>query len=135
MREIKIRAWHKQQKLWFPVIAISWMDGWIEVEPSPDSSWRTRLEDFKLMQYTGVKDSAGVEIFEGDIIQTTYKAEEIGEDSDVVNITTVAWNPASAGFDRREGDMWCDLGMERDETLSELVIGNIFEHPELLEAE
>lgn len=70
MREIKFRAWHRDKKMWFPIIAIGLMDGWIDLMPAPDSSWVTDLADVELVQFTGFRDCDGKEIYGGDWIHT-----------------------------------------------------------------
>lgn len=63
MRQIKFRAWHEDK-------------GMIDDPPTvlvESASLNSNLEtyeelDYVLMQYTGIKDKNGVEIYEGDII-------------------------------------------------------------------
>lgn len=70
MREIKFKAWHKEKKIWFPVIAIGLMDGWVELMPAPDSSWVTYIENVDLVQSTGRLDCNGEEIYEGHVVKS-----------------------------------------------------------------
>ena len=57
MREIKFRAWDKINKRWIKRFNIDLLS--IDV---------SELSNIELMQYTGLKDTNGKEIYEGDII-------------------------------------------------------------------
>lgn len=70
--------------------------------------------DWDLMQFTGLKDKNGKEIYEGDIV------EDWGE------ISPVIWTSMSDGYDY---DGWAaDFGLYSGVK----VIGNIYENPELI---
>lgn len=130
-REIKFRAWNKGVKKMVLVTRIDWNTTGNSIDPgiwslegieqvkSTDGKDRNdyvQQEDFILMQYTGLKDKSGKEIYEGDIIKTEGGA-----------LGVVKWR--HFGF---EQDMINTLGWWVIQEDGE-IIGNIYENPELLD--
>ena|ERR1043166_2691324 len=74
-----------------------------------------------LMQFTGLLDKNGVEIYEGDIVRGNNPWENEGDALQVVRYQDGTWNYSYALYEYAEHP-------ERDWE----VIGNIYEHPELV---
>jgi uncharacterized phage protein (TIGR01671 family) len=84
------------------------------------------MTDIALMQYTGLKDKNGREIYEGDII----REHAIDEDGQHLISSVVFFDGA---FCTDDGEYLYDaiMSLDRDENHSE-IIGNIYENPDLI---
>ena len=73
MREIKFRAWVKDRKEIFEVVLINYVSKKVtyilEKIGYLLSVRDAKFNDVELMQYTGLKDKNGKEIYEGDIVK------------------------------------------------------------------
>jgi len=83
---------------------------------------------YELMQYTGLKDSKGNEIYEGDILNNPY---------DVSNniIGQVLYESDHGGYIfqyKRRGQDYKITNLNCDVAFHSAIVGNIFEHSELL---
>lgn len=82
-REIKFRAWHKDLKKMFKIGQITLEKGTWNFEPNDRDFIGMSIPyqpSFVLMQYTGLHDKNGKEIYEGDIVKITGSKEiDIGK--------------------------------------------------------
>lgn len=130
-REIKFRAWHPQlETMYYDCIVHP--RGWI------DGSTHRSGEHGTLMQFTGLRDKNGEEIYEGDIVKYTWQGK-VGEDSlgrerfvDEVEIHEIVWDLGfcfdSHGLPHDAYPLSC---LTEDDDFE--IIGNRYENPELLE--
>lgn len=83
------------------------------------------------MQFTGLKDRNGVEIYEGDIIKYHYFYFSNGSEIENECVCSVKWDDTFANFDAMDKNGFAHfLGQASDDGIE--VIGNIYEHPDLL---
>lgn len=115
-RPIKFRAWDKGTKVMF------------EVGNNTFPLHDIISEGWPLMQFTGLTDKNGKEIYEGDIVKTDdkyYPINPVIYYSDIINEHDGDWDEWYCGF--------CldDVDHKPLSTNCE-VIGNIYENPKLL---
>ena len=114
-RIIKFRAWNPKTKkmgVCFNLIGLQ-------------NSILPQLDDLILMQYTGLKDKNGKEIYEGDIVREYQNNKWINE---------VCWNKEEACFGFGRDGSWSHSWSEAQgsEPSDWEVVGNIYEDKELL---
>ncbi len=139
MREIRFRAWDKQKKQMLEIRELTFLvddgnplcvEAW-----EPDAKEKTNAylitlapETFELMQFTGLKDRHGKEIYEGDVVKCVAEKEYIGEVQfdEQQGAWIILWQP-----NNKKQKSGCDnLASTWPSPLKD-IIGNIYENPEL----
>lgn len=124
-RQLKFRAWDKVNKRMLHFGGFSWhdeydlcyMEGRLDVPAGDNLEW---------MQFTGLKDSNGTDVYEGDLVKLTeqYIYEVRFEDGKFVGYHI-----------KQEWGRWGDLKRLSDPDFAHRhheVIGNIYQNAELL---
>ena len=131
MRDIKFRAWSKEHKKLITVRDLKWSAGNNLVSISErevgNRSWWYNISAITLMQFTGLKDKNGKEIYEGDILRFEYKNMHDGSDL----LSYVVYDDKNARFALRALIEQPLIQMGTGTVFYE-VIGNIHENPELI---
>ena len=129
MRPIKFRVWHKEEKrmlYWKNLIEFS------KTLVTINNANLENLNNFILMQYTGLKDKNSKEIYEGDVveIQGELIRQQDGSARPIDEISLVKWESKRlTGENLFAGFRGLDFGTSNIEIK---VIGNIYENKELL---
>jgi len=132
MREIKFRAWlegtHDNLTIPKPVmeygVVLSTEGNYLSVE----AGWDIQGEypTIPVMQFTGLKDKNGIEIYDGDILSKTY-SDDLDDETETV-LRKVIWDKNHACFILSNAHVAFDV-------YKCIVVGNIYENPELFKKE
>jgi hypothetical protein len=111
MRKIKFRAYaHASKVMFYPDSEDGWELVGGKLSPLPNTT---------IMQYTGLKDKNGTEIYEGDIVKDSERLNESG---------VMEWDEKTASF-FIGGTNVVESGLVYRHWV---VTGNIYKNPELL---
>jgi uncharacterized phage protein (TIGR01671 family) len=132
MREIKFRAWDKEKKRMY----FGDLRTFNSIAPFCNAP-----KKFHIMQFTGLTDKTGKEIYEGDVVNMKVLIDyNVNIEIDRTYTGVVAVIPSKGAcmkrpkfIDRCEDDrtVWCDYNKPIAAYRSE-VIGNVYENPELI---
>ncbi len=156
MRPIKFRAWawdtrypdYEEVNYMLEVLGVDFADGKVVLPYKIDKVREANLDDIELKEYTGLKDSKGVEIYEGDIVESlgSGRLTAAGKRPYMVikhGSEFPDWNYPT-GFIAESIDtvpdildktkqVTCRDSINAAYTKDYIVIGNICENPELLQ--
>ncbi len=127
-REIKFRIWDVENKEMLKVQELdfepTFYGGRIAIRPDQYNDYFD-TEDMILMQYTGLHDKNGKEIYEGDILKVYYKGMSgvgyVEYDNDYCEYKIII------NTDKDYFSLWKSIDLEK--------IGNKYDNPELLGGE
>lgn len=126
----KYRAWHKELKMMFEVLAIDFFNKAVTVKFDKEHYRIYSFDDIILMQSIVLFDKNGVEIFEGDVVNAfDYDSDEgkVYKTTDLTGVITYHKN----AFCIQSGKILIDLWVHAEEIE---IIGNIYQNSDLLES-
>ena len=126
MKEFKMKAWLKKEKKMVAIIGIDFNYEYIRYTEDDNlfnSDYKVaEFKDIELLQFTGLKDNGGQELYEADVIKFNDGVDDIYglisyDDED--GTYRVSYENITEHLSEREGDFE--------------IVGNIFENPDLHE--
>jgi uncharacterized phage protein (TIGR01671 family) len=125
MREIKFRAWDNKEKRMIFGGIVNFCSPLHTIEMPLGELHKHALavhpsRDYNLMQFTGLHDKNGKEIYEGDVVSAPTKTNRYEIEFSHDRFQPANWD--RYGINGEDNFNWCDFE----------VIGNIYENPELL---
>ena len=131
MRELKFRAWHKDDEVMLDVEGITFLDDCIDVHFEDESTTRCVL-----MQSTGLKDKNGKEVFEGDILKRGRDKLPDKNKGEWIFVAKIVFsNGAFRGITIPNANHCIPIeklsACDSDGNGYDEIIGNIYENPEL----
>ena len=145
-RVIKFRIWSKKHKVMGEIKEMD-IEKKFGLFRFKDYFLCLKFDEIESMQYTGLKDKNGKEIYEGDVViakrlsgfdcEDEYEEAHANDNENAGEGLTYYGNPCVVEFE--DGEFWprehyenCDDGFYSGRTFDLKVIGNIYENPGLI---
>lgn len=110
-RVIKFRAWDGNEMIKMPLTSIYGLSRFFGFIP----------EKAPIMQFTGLTDKNGKEIYEGDVVKTVWVSNDPADE--MIEVSEVVY---------KDGAFYTDEYLLSETNEATEIIGNIYENPELL---
>lgn len=123
MRDIRFRIWDREAKQWLRIFDINPHGVVTAHEGGNMISPLIPPSQLKLVQYTGIKDIHGLDIYEGDIFKTWQSTGSGKLKTGIQKLKQVMWSKLT------HNHMGWNIAM----TGKYEIIGNIYENKELLQ--
>ena len=125
MRKIKFRAWDTRTRCWADYGIDLINPNYPKKDEQRTLEIDTNISNIEIMQYAGLKDKLGVEIYEGDIVKAQI-------DENNYKIFEVRFYNQSFALHNKKGhySYFCNIANKLGKVFE--VIGNIYEDKELL---
>ena len=138
MREIKFRAWNRETKKMQYFTLNTLLEGYgddCSYTPEGEEPWVSPIWQ-PTMQYTGLQDKNGKEIYEGDVVEITSNMVLLLTGEPTGNITTTRYRVVYSSEDL----IWYVIDNKGNKSRAKFylqggdvkIIGNIYENPELM---
>ncbi|WAI57508.1 YopX family protein [Lactiplantibacillus plantarum] len=134
---IKFRAWNQIDSEYINEInAVMSLDGshiWWDINDSGEMKYEDDPGNYKLEQFTGLKDTSGKEIYEGDIVKVWSDMSELTMVPVINEIVSEDLFGIPGMFLKPAGQHLIEPCLHDSWSNQFEVIGNVHENPELLE--
>lgn len=138
-REIKFRAWDVDNKKWIRSFRVYKSGKGLSIYSDKDGSTlgvNVDSSTYILIQFTGLLDKNGKEIYEGDIVNIRFRDNIVGKPKFSWDKGVIKWNEKSSAFkwfsveedSSDENNYW----LTHADSVGREVIGNVYKNPELL---